>query len=120
MLEAVCETCNETFIPADRDDLVHTFKDDQVTECGGTGIIIADECNTVRFWSMMDEFGDVYWTALPSSMMPYFMDRMELGDRVADHLNGPGEDQMLEDMIGGVKVNKSVDRAFWFSSGWSR
>lgn len=39
MLEAICERCGETFIPADEDDTEHAARADG-TECGGQGEIV--------------------------------------------------------------------------------
>lgn len=39
MLEAVCQECGETFVPADEEDLIHG-------ECGGQGIITGEWVRT--------------------------------------------------------------------------
>jgi hypothetical protein len=31
--------------------------------------------------------------------LPFYLDTVELGYRVADYINSPGEEQMLEDMM---------------------
>lgn len=37
-LEAICNTCHETFLPADETDTIHGVKDDG-TDCGQQGTI---------------------------------------------------------------------------------
>lgn len=38
MLEAYCEGCGETFVPADKDDLIHAMTE-AGENCGGQGIL---------------------------------------------------------------------------------
>lgn len=41
MLEAECIVCQETFVPADEDDLIHGVHEDG-TPCGGQGVITGE------------------------------------------------------------------------------
>lgn len=33
--------------------------------------------------------------------LPFYLDTVELGTRVSDYLNGPAEEQLLEDLLAG-------------------
>lgn len=37
---ATCQRCQEQFVPGGADDLVHTLRADEHTECGGVGILM--------------------------------------------------------------------------------
>lgn len=39
MLEALCFKCGETFVPADEQDLIHQWSEEQHGICGGQGTI---------------------------------------------------------------------------------
>lgn len=42
MLEARCTTCQETFVPAHEEDLVHGWSEDSQRQCGGVGVITGE------------------------------------------------------------------------------
>jgi hypothetical protein len=39
-IEARCTKCGQTFIPADKDDLIHLTNMETGTDCGGRGVIL--------------------------------------------------------------------------------
>jgi hypothetical protein len=87
---------------------------------------MAQTKDNARVWLETDELHDHYYQADFMVYLPFYLDYIELGRRVDDHINGPGEYEMLLDM--GVDMTaprfdsngNKIDKKFWFSPGWNK